>query len=36
LFLFYQFTIGLQIRSINNKIENYKKKETILKFKKKI
>lgn len=36
LFIFYQLTFGLQIRSINNKIENYKNKESVTKLKIKI
>ena len=36
LFLLFQFTIGIQIRSIKNKIENLGSKETSIKIKEKI
>ena len=36
LFLLFQFTIGIQIRSIKNKIENLGSKETSTKIKEKI
>jgi len=34
--LFFQFTIGFQIKSIKNKIENLQTKETVSKIKMKI
>ena len=36
LFLLFQLTVGLQIRSLKNKFENLKNKETTMQFKDKI